>query len=430
MNVSVLPDFLAIGGLVAVFWSLLKRTRQSRLRYWLVGWVLVLVHIVAQFISQNVAAAATPAIAVSLIMLLLTSMAFIWAGNDMRRQPTKRDLPATLLAATPDAVLYACLVYGVTDKAIYFALTTAGLLATLWVFRGGRRSSDRSGLLLRPVAIFSVYALQALLLYLDRTDSVLNWSLCWHYLAVAIFFRMGSTRSSVGVLFTTISFLAWALVFPVGLLFHVLLPHVQVEHEVWNLPKFLVATGLIFTLLEEQMAKAEHASLHDALTGLPNRRLFLQRLEVAIADAQRNRRSLALVVIDLNDFKQVNDSLGHAVGDALLRQISSRFASSVREQDTLARLGGDEFAVILVDGHGGDVAQRVMQSLHAALGSGFEVDGHRLRAQASIGMSLYPDEGEDETQLYAFADRDMYRQKLLSRSRLESVEATGGSISS
>lgn len=422
MNFSVLPDFLAIGALVAVFGSLLRRTRQTRLRYWLVGWILILVHIVAQFVSQNLPAVATPAIAVSVVMLLLTSMTFIWAANDMRRQPNTRNLPLTLFAAAPDALFYACLVYGVSSDAVYYTLTATGLLAGLWIFRGGRREGDRKERFLRPAFLCAAYTLQAGLLYMDRADMALNWSLFWHYLAVAICFRAASPRPGVGVHLTTLSFLAWALVFPVALIFSVFLPHVQVEHEVWNLPKFLVATGLIFTLLEEQMARAEHASLHDSLTDLPNRRLFQRRLDSAIEASRGSGRALAVVVIDLNDFKKVNDSLGHAVGDLLLRQIAQRFMDSTRKQDTLARLGGDEFAVLLVDVPDREAAHRAIQKLHARLDAPFEVEGHRLKARASIGMSMYPDDGQDQTHLYAFADRDMYRKKLVDRPEVSAVE--------
>ena len=411
MNFSVLPDFLAIGGLVAAFWSLLVRTRQTRLRYWLVGWVLILAHIVAQFVNENVPAVADPALAVSLVMLLLSSMSFIWAGNDMRRQVDARDLPVTLLAAAPDALFFGCLVYGVGEALLYDALTLMGLAASLWVFCSGRRLADRHERMIRGAVLVVVYAIQALLIHLDQGGMALNWSLFWHYLAAAVFFRMGAREPGVGVRFTTLSFVAWALVFPVGVAFQVFWPHVHVEREVWNLPKFLVATGLIFTLLEEQMSKAEHASLHDALTHLPNRRLFLRRLLQTVNDCRQRQARLAVVVIDLNGFKQVNDLYGHAVGDLLLQAIARRFAACVRGGDMLARLGGDEFAAILADIPDRETAHEVAHKLAHVLDDPFEVEGFQLQASASVGVSVYPDDGDDITHLYAFADRQMYSHK-------------------
>jgi len=239
----------------------------------------------------------------------------------------------------------------------------------------------------------------------------LNWSLFWHYLAVAFFFRMGASQPGVGVRFTTLSFVAWALVFPVSVAINFLWPHVRVEHEVWNLPKFLVATGLIFTLLEEQMARAEHASLHDELTGLPNRRLFLRRLADAIRTCRRRHGRLALLVIDLNGFKQVNDAHGHAIGDELLREIAARFSACVRREDTLARLGGDEFAVILPGVPDRATVKEVARKLQESLQPVFRIKGNDLEARASIGVALYPEDARDEAWLYAQADRDMYRHK-------------------
>ncbi|MBB6184659.1 GGDEF domain-containing protein [Oleiagrimonas soli] len=411
MNFTVLPDFLAIGGLVAAFWSLLKRTRQTRLRYWLVGWVLILIHIAAQFVSQNVSAVAEPATAISVVMLLLTSMAFIWAGNDMRRNVGSHDLPVTLLSSIPDALFYVALIYGVTQDAVYYVLTAAGLVSSLWVFCSGRRLGDRTERYIRGAILLLAYAVQAVLLYLDQGGMALNWSLFWHYLAAAVFFRMASEQATVGVRFTTLSFLAWAMVFPVSVMVGVLWPQAHVEQEVWNLPKFLVATGLIFTLLEEQMNKAEHAALHDALTDLPNRRLFLRHLLQTVRTCRERKARLAVLVIDLNGFKQVNDMHGHAVGDLLLQSIAQRLVACMRQRDLLARLGGDEFAVILADIPDRQAADRVAEKLHETLQQPITIESHDLQVSASIGVSVYPDDGDDVTALYAFADRNMYAHK-------------------
>ncbi len=412
MNFSVLPDFLAIGALVLAFGALLRRTRNTRLRYWLVGWVLILVHIVAQFVSQNTpAAVARAAVAVSLIMLLFTSAAFVWASDDMRRHVGPADLRAILLTVTPDALMFVCLVYDVHSLAVYAVLTAAGLAASLWWFCGGRRMDDRFERNMRAAVLVLVYAVQGVLLYLDKADMALNWSLFWHYLAAGAFFRLATSRSGIGVRFTTFSFLAWALVFPVGLGMAMLWPDVHVEHEVWNLPKFLVATGLIFTLLEEQMTRAEHAAQHDDLTGLANRRLFMQRLHDAVRASKRQGSVMALLVIDLDGFKQVNDAHGHAYGDELLRGIAERFGRIVRQHDTLARLGGDEFAVILPGIRDRAAAREVARKLKAALGEPFAIAQRELRVEASIGVALCPEDAADEARLYAEADRDMYRQK-------------------
>lgn len=417
MDFSVVPDFLAIGGLVMVFASLLKRTRQTRLRYWLVGWILLLVHIVAQLVNSNAGAGAVAdaALAASLSMLLLASVAFIWAGNDMRLA-WSRDLLVTLLATVPDVAFFVCAAYGVESVPAYLGLTAAGVLTTMWMFHGGRREAEVRYRFWRLLGVFVAYAIQAELALRGSIDVALIWMLFWHYLAVAFFFYRGAPRPTVGVLFTTLSFVAWAAVFPVAYALQMFLPAVQLENEVWNLPKFLVATGMIFTLLEEQIGLAEHASMHDALTGLPNRRVFVHRLETALAQAKIATGRFAVLVIDLDDFKRINDTLGHTAGDALLQSVAERLRANVRGGDTLARLGGDEFAAILPDIPDRATAERVIHKLEKALEASTEFQGRLLTISASIGFSLYPDDGLDETRLYAIADRAMYASKSAERS--------------
>ena len=416
MDFSVVPDFLAIGGLVLVFASLLRRTRQTRLRYWLVGWILLLVHIAAQLLNRNAGTGvvADAALAVSLSMLLLASVAFIWAGNDVRRA-WSRDLSVTLLATVPDVAFFVYAAYGVQSMPTYLGLTVAGVMTTLWMFRGGRRDTDGRYRLWRLPCIVAAYAIQAGLVLHGSIEVALIWMLFWHYLAAAFFFHRGAPRSTVGVLFTTLSFVAWAAVFPLAYALQMFLPAVKLENEVWNLPKFLVATGMIFTLLEEQIGLAEHASMHDALTGLPNRRVFVERLEAALAQARSAHGRFAVLVIDLDDFKRINDTLGHAAGDALLQSVAKLLQASVRGGDTLARLGGDEFAAILPDMPDRAAAERVIGKLENALAAGTDFQGRLRTISASIGCSIYPDDGLDETRLYAIADRAMYTSKLEGR---------------
>jgi diguanylate cyclase (GGDEF)-like protein len=140
-------------------------------------------------------------------------------------------------------------------------------------------------------------------------------------------------------------------------------------------------------------AKLQFQALNDALTGLPNRRLFSDRLSQILALARREQRMVALLYIDLDGFKLVNDSLGHSVGDSLLVQVAARWRSRVRQADTLARLGGDEFTVILGGLHAKEDAVAVAKSLLDVLATPFLIDDHQLTIGASIGISLFPKTG-------------------------------------
>lgn len=410
VNFSVLPDFVAIGGLIAVFWTLLRRTRQSRLNFWLVGWALLLVHIVALFVAQNTAGSANGAYSVAVSMLILTANAFIWASND-QLEIRWRNLSIVVLSAVPDVAFLTCDQYGLQAPWLYAGLTIAATASMMWMMQAWHGAAEQPSVRWRAGLVLAAYAVQGALLAMHQPDEAVTWMLTWHYLAVAELYRVAESRPSASVRFTMISFIAWAFVFPVGDLMAVLWPHAHVDAEVWNLPKFLVATGMTFTLLEEQLSKAEYASLHDELTGLPNRRMLARQLRESMERAKAAGTQAALVVIDLDGFKEINDTLGHAAGDEVLRWAARQFRTQLSPRHVLARLGGDEFAVVLTDVLDREAAHDSAQSLRRALDSGMVILGRHLTIRASVGFSMYPDESEDEDRLYAIADRAMYDRK-------------------
>ncbi len=166
----------------------------------------------------------------------------------------------------------------------------------------------------------------------------------------------------------------------------------------------LVRGGLTF---RENLAQA----VTDALTGLPNRRLFADRAEQAVLRAHRTGERTAVMIVDLDRFKEVNDTLGHEAGDLMLREVARRLRAALRASDTIARLGGDEFAVLLPSVSGAAGAEIVAGVLSEALRPPVEIDGIQLDIEASIGIALHPDHGEDASELLQRADVAMYRAK-------------------
>lgn len=154
-----------------------------------------------------------------------------------------------------------------------------------------------------------------------------------------------------------------------------------------------------------------HRAEHDSLTDLPNRGLFMDRLRSGIARAKRNNKPLALLFVDLDDFKPVNDVHGHQTGDRLLRVVAQRLMAAVREVDTVARVGGDEFAVILEAITDADDATAVAEKITECIGEPFSIDSHTLRIGASTGIAIYPGDGEGVSTLLQHADAQMYRAK-------------------
>lgn len=160
----------------------------------------------------------------------------------------------------------------------------------------------------------------------------------------------------------------------------------------------------------EYMAQLEYQALHDSLTGLPNRTLLADRLDQAIRSANRERKQLALIIMDLDHFKEINDSLGHENGDRVLQDVAHRMKKVLRSSDTVARLGGDEFAVLLPSTDVERASQLSVKLLYV-LEQPFELDGHTFLMGASIGISLFPDHGSDAGTLMRRADVAMYVAK-------------------
>lgn len=172
-----------------------------------------------------------------------------------------------------------------------------------------------------------------------------------------------------------------------------------------------VSTGRDVSERIHTLERLDFLANHDSLTGLPNRNLFTDRLRQALARAARRGGSFALLCLDLDQFKALNDRHGHAAGDDLLRTVALRLTQCVREEDTVARLGGDEFALILADIARREDVQKVLDKILAAVREEVAVEAHGVSISASIGVSVFPDDGDDACSLVARADRAMYHVK-------------------
>lgn len=164
-------------------------------------------------------------------------------------------------------------------------------------------------------------------------------------------------------------------------------------------------------LLNLQAQQLNHQANHDALTNLPNRMLFQDRLSQTIFTSKRNNEQFALLFIDLDQFKKINDSLGHHIGDEVLIEAAKRIKDSIREEDTLARLGGDEFTIIAKEVQGKSSASVVAQKIIEAMKEPIIVKSHQLYISSSIGISLYPQDSTDQNNLIKYADAAMYKAK-------------------
>jgi diguanylate cyclase (GGDEF)-like protein len=169
--------------------------------------------------------------------------------------------------------------------------------------------------------------------------------------------------------------------------------------------------GRLVDELRIEAAEREHQALHDPLTGLPNRRYFSENLDGAIDHARASGEPVAVLLLDLDRFKEVNDTLGHPSGDRLLREVATRLLDSVRDTDTVARLGGDEFALLLPGVAGAEVARAKAEDLLSGVAQPYQIDGLTLEVDGSIGIALFPHHGHDAATLMQRADVAMYAAK-------------------
>jgi diguanylate cyclase (GGDEF)-like protein len=167
--------------------------------------------------------------------------------------------------------------------------------------------------------------------------------------------------------------------------------------------------------LRESEGRFRHLAHHDSLTGVPNRAWFQERAEMALGLSRRSGECVGLLLLDLDHFKPVNDTLGHDAGDAMLCALAKRVSGAVRKVDTVARLGGDEFAVLLMSVAGGDDAEHVAHKILSAVCQPVEIKGKMVPMSASIGVAVFPNDGDSVTELLRSADLAMYESKKLAR---------------
>ena len=414
MNYQLTPDLAAMAILLAILYFLRRRHPQEGVGLWLIGLLFIFVEAIAHaFYVPNGPWHRTSHI-VALDAYLVAGVIFLWAAGRHLYSRTPTLIYLLINTAPLTAVLTA---YGldVRSQGIFHVFIACGLLlgvispfvlARTWKLGKGWRLVVGQILTWVPMWFAISYNL-----YRDAA----YFGLFFLYLSTAIVFQLQLPRKSLGKYAIVGGFILWALVF---LLHSWVSNHPQYTDfaaQIWGMQKFLVTIGMLLVMLEQQVASNEWHAFHDQLTGLPNRRLFEERLVTALLDSQRTRTRTALLMVDLNGFKKINDSLGHHIGDELLQHISRSLRNAIRTPDTLARLGGDEFIIIATDLPtdlpASLIAHRSIDLIHKALKKPFTIAGHTLTVSGSIGVSVYPDDTTDEVLLRRLADQRMYAQK-------------------
>ncbi|MBV9624824.1 MAG: EAL domain-containing protein [Acidobacteria bacterium] len=421
-------SILVLGFLVLVFGSILRRRASDQLQFWFLGWVFSLVHLLTGQLGPMIGMANQITSSLSSSTNILAGLCFIVAVVNTCANYRQRVCLAA--AAGVPALLYSSAVsWHVTAKPLLSAIIASGLGIIFRVLWSLNRRFSRDLLytaaaccalaflvvtsIARGEFVGGIYAIQAGL-----------------FIFSGVLFCRRFPRWSIGPITTTIGFVAWG-----GSLLGIGsekygLSNAFMFGSAWNAPVYVVALGMILTVLEEQIQEAAeagrrlaHQAHHDALTGLPNRVLLEDRLSQALARARRTKTRAAVMCIDLDRFKQVNDTFGHHVGDLFLKSVVSRLNSRIRESDTLARSGGDEFTVVSSDFEAPSVPARIAENLLETLQEPLMIQGCPLPATACIGIATFPDDAKDAEGLVRAADQAMYRAKNRGRNLYECFSA-------
>lgn len=414
MNYLLLPDLAAMALLLSILYFLRRRHPREGVDLWLIGLLFIFFEAIVHAAYPAPGPWRLVAHVLALNCFYVAGAIFLWAsGRDFF--PRKLSLSYLLLNSLfPVALLT---VYGLNgrDPRIYQAIAACGVFLGVGSAFGLARTL-RLGrgwwvLLIQlctwaPIWIFASN---------NSFRNAAYFVLFVLYFATAIVFQLNLPRESLGKVAIVIGFAVWSLVF----LFHSWVSNHPgfdaIADEIWNLQKFLVTIGMLLVLLEQQVSTNEWHAFHDHLTGLPNHRLFEDRLAAAIKQAEFNNTRTALFMVDLDRFKLINDTHGHEAGDELLRHIAQNLRSVIRPPDTLARLGGDEFIIIATDLPSEQpvniLADTSAARISHALRKPVSINGSLLTVTGSIGVAVYPDDATDETVLRRLADQRMYEEK-------------------
>jgi diguanylate cyclase (GGDEF)-like protein len=426
-----LPDLAAVMLLVSAFAAVARRNQAPVSTMWLVGWLMIALHFFAFMFAPAAGQFSGIAAFIGLASLAWAGILFNWSAvPESKRRSSLWMLGITIGTNT----LYLGLI--AFSPSTSWALTAAAILlgALPLALVLSKIRIDNHPLRWAMVAFYCVLSV-FLLAFQNRPGNGLelatNAVLFTIYFGCCIHFWYAYRRATSGALITIIGFLAWAAVFVLAPGVNAFFSNLRLEDEVWNLPKYVVAVGMILLLLEDQIEHNRYLALHDELTGLPNRRLFQDRLTRALERARRTGSQTALLLVDLDHFKQVNDTYGHHAGDKLLVHVGDVLSGRVRKSDTVARTGGDEFSVILDQPVSRADAERVGYSLVELLNEPFASGDMTMRVGASVGIALFPEDASNAESLCIAADLRMYdfkhkNEHVFDASRRQNVIAVPG----
>jgi diguanylate cyclase (GGDEF)-like protein len=400
--------------LLTILYFLRRRHLQEGVGLWIIGLLFIYLEAIAHFLYTPSGPLHLLTHTVALDSYLAAGVIFLWAAA--RGLFPGRLTLTYLLVNTPPLIAIET-IYGldIRNSEPYRIVTVCGLILGLltpfFICRTVRLGKGWWLVFVQTATWIPVWIFASNQMFRDTA----YYPLFLLYLTVAVVFQLSLPKKSLGKISIVLGFTIWSLVFLLHSWVSNHPQYIAVAAAVWDWQKFLVTIGMLLVMLERQVSSNEWRALHDQLTGLPNRRLFEDRLDQAIEHSRRNGTRTALIMIDLNGFKNINDQEGHDTGDRLLEHIANNLRHAVRSPDTLARLGGDEFIIITSDLPRDTPASHIVETsterVTEALSKPLHIGGRDLAVTGSVGVAIFPDDTTDEVLLRRLADQRMYQQK-------------------
>lgn len=404
MNYAFLPDLSALAILIVILLLMRKRHPHEQADIWLLGLLITLVESCAHIFYANNGMPAKILHVIVLDCYLIAGVVFTW---DSRRHPITPRIRLIYLGLNMLPLLAVNTLYGlhIYKPVPYFPAIATGLLVA-----GASSIYLRRTWLVTIVHLLGWLAI-GFLIHGGNYRQAVYWSLCGVYAIAGIKYLNRLPRHSTGRLAILTGFFIWALCFFVHPFIVHYRAYADIASHVWNMQKTLITIGMILVMLEEQVSSNQWLALHDHLTGLPNRRSFEDHLNAALTRCRRANDHLALLILDLDGFKKINDTLGHQAGDQILCGVAKNLREDLALCNTLARLGGDEFTLIAPDIKDDQALDELLDIIQRSVQRPIQIDGQSFSMTASFGLAIYPDDAEDATRLLSIADQRMYTLK-------------------
>ena len=405
MDLTLLPDIFALAVFIFAFRPLVRRAG-AHADVWFLGWSFLLIH------SAAVAFLASPGPLHSLLQLVaiwatdLCGLSFFFVAANV---PVRRiETPVVFMISIPVLLQSAAVVLHNPFSSLSYLSSALYAIPGIYMLVTGRRRHQR--MIVVAIAFLS-FAILSEPFAAHAAPIIAACTLTLLFSLAAYLYCVAAPRYTRGIFAVVFGLATWAFEYPLLAFLTRVHPEMRLQHTLLVLPQYVLAAGMLLSMLEEHVLRTERMAMHDPLTDLPNRRLFEERLVATMEEARMTRTTIACLVIDVDNFKAINDSLGHEAGDQLLRALAVRLSWHMSPRDILARTGGDEFTALLAGVNDEHHLRFIAGAMMSAASVPVIIDGKPVDVRISVGIALSPDDADDIDSLRRAADEAMYSAK-------------------